>query len=148
MCETEVRQSWDASGCRELPISRVAVVAAREWPTGPAVPSDLRHSLFDSARAEVGVLVHSGLFLSEDTGIHRIFRTKAQQGVRVQGVRVRIRLGDPSSEHVGQRGDDEGVGDAMAAKIKNALVGRLEMDRSMRQWIEHYVDGSAPPHLP
>ena len=87
------------------------------YPHRWAVPSELWRSMFDCAREEVGVLVYSGLFLSEDTGIHRIFRAKAQQGVR-----VRILLGDPSSEHVAQRGDDEGVGDAMAAKIKNALV--------------------------
>src|SRR5260370_8282742 len=37
-------------------------------------------------------------------------------------VRVRILLGDPESPEVAERGDDEGVGDAMAAKIRNALV--------------------------
>jgi transcriptional regulator with XRE-family HTH domain len=37
-------------------------------------------------------------------------------------VSVRILLGDPNSESVAQRGADEGVDDAMAAKIRNALV--------------------------
>jgi len=35
---------------------------------------------------------------------------------------VRILLGDPDSQVVADRGEDEGVGDAMAAKIRNALA--------------------------
>jgi 8-oxo-dGTP pyrophosphatase MutT (NUDIX family) len=35
---------------------------------------------------------------------------------------VRILLGDPDSQVVTDRGEDEGVGDAMAAKIRNALA--------------------------
>lgn len=34
---------------------------------------------------------------------------------------MRILLGDPNSQVVADREDDEGVGDAMAAKIRNAL---------------------------
>jgi hypothetical protein len=37
-------------------------------------------------------------------------------------VRVRVLLGDPGSAPVADRGADEGVDDAMAAKIRNALV--------------------------
>ncbi|HZC39445.1 MAG TPA: hypothetical protein VE343_02150 [Streptosporangiaceae bacterium] len=33
-----------------------------------------------------------------------------------------ILLGDPASSEVAVRGEDEGVGDAMAAKIRNALI--------------------------
>ena len=73
--------------------------------------------MFENAKREIGVLVYSGLFLSEDAGIQRIFRNKADDGVR-----VRILLGDPDSETVAQRGADEGVDDVQAAKIKNALV--------------------------
>ena len=73
--------------------------------------------LFSAAEREIGVLVHSGLFLSEDTGIQKIFKEKAKVGVR-----VRILLGDPASQVVADRGEDEGVGDAMAAKIRNALM--------------------------
>ena len=66
---------------------------------------------------EIGVLVYAGLFLSEDTRMQRIFKSKAGTGVR-----VRILLGDPGSQVVADRGEDEGVGDAMAAKIRNALA--------------------------
>jgi len=38
------------------------------------------------------------------------------------GVRVRFALGDPDCAAVAQRGQEEGIGDAMAAKVNNALT--------------------------
>jgi transcriptional regulator with XRE-family HTH domain len=87
------------------------------YPHRWTVPSDLWRNFFDNAEQDIGVLVYSGLFLSEDAGIQRIFRKKADAGAR-----VRILLGDPDSETVAQRGADEGVDDSQAAKIRNAIV--------------------------
>ena len=87
------------------------------FPHRSTVPGELWHRLFESAEEEIGVLVYSGLFVAEDMGLQRIFRKKAEAGVA-----IRILLGDPSSEQVAQRGSDEGVDEAMAAKIKNAIV--------------------------
>jgi transcriptional regulator with XRE-family HTH domain len=93
--------------------SEIINVYPHRW----AVPSDLWRNVFASAEEEIGVLVYSGLFVSEDAGIQKIFRQKAEDGVR-----VRILLGDPASEVVAQRGADEGVDDVQAAKIRNAVV--------------------------
>ncbi|MBU2667084.1 helix-turn-helix domain-containing protein [Actinoplanes bogorensis] len=93
--------------------SEIVNIYPHRW----TVPSDLWRRVFDHAEEDIGVLVYSGLFLSEDTGIQRIFRQKAEAGAR-----VRILLGDPDSEAVAQRGADEGVDDAQAGKIKNAVV--------------------------
>jgi hypothetical protein len=41
---------------------------------------------------------------------------------------VRIALGDPDGPNVAEHGDEEGTGDAMAAKIRNALT----LSRSLR----------------
>jgi transcriptional regulator with XRE-family HTH domain len=87
------------------------------YPHRWAVPSELWRNFFETAESEIGVLVYSGLFLSEDAGVKRLFREKADAGTK-----IRILLGDPESESVTQRGIDEGVDDAMAAKIRNALV--------------------------
>jgi hypothetical protein len=81
------------------------------------VPREAWEQLFGSAEREIGILVYAGLFLSEDVGILRTLADKARTGVA-----VRILLGDPEGPHVGERGADEGVGDALAAKIRNALV--------------------------
>jgi transcriptional regulator with XRE-family HTH domain len=93
--------------------SEIISIYPHRW----TVPSDLWRHMFDSAEAEIGVLVYSGLFLSEDAGIQRILRKKATAGAR-----VRILLGDPDSEAVAQRGADEGVDDVQAGKIRNAIV--------------------------
>jgi hypothetical protein len=37
-------------------------------------------------------------------------------------VAVRIALGDPDGTHAAERGQEEGIGDAMPAKIRNALT--------------------------
>jgi transcriptional regulator with XRE-family HTH domain len=88
-------------------------VYAHRW----MVPSDLWRNFFAGAEHEIGILVYSGLFLSEDAGIQRILRTKAEAETT-----VRILLGDPESEQVAQRGADEGIDQTMAAKIRNAMV--------------------------
>ncbi|MCO5968250.1 XRE family transcriptional regulator [Actinoallomurus soli] len=86
---------------------------AHRW----AVPRNVWQWLFSQAEREIGILVYSGLFLAEDIGILRILAAKANAGVA-----VRILLGDPNSPHVAERGADEGVDEAMAAKIRNSMV--------------------------
>jgi transcriptional regulator with XRE-family HTH domain len=81
------------------------------------VPRDTWERLFASAEREIGVLVYAGLFLAEDAAAKKVLAERARAGVR-----VRMLLGDPDSEPVAERGADEGVDDAMAAKIRNALV--------------------------
>ena len=73
--------------------------------------------LFGSAEHEIAILAYSALFLAEDTGILRILADKGRAGVT-----VRIALGDPEGPNVAERGKEEGISDAMAAKIRNALA--------------------------
>lgn len=86
-------------------------------PGSQEVPRDAWERLFAAARREIGILVYSGLFLAEDAGVQKIIADKAKAGVR-----IRVLLGDPDSSQVAERGADEGTDDAMAAKIRNALV--------------------------
>ena len=67
--------------------------------------------------SEIAILAYSALFLAEDAGILRILADKGRAGVT-----VRIALGDPDGPNVAERGEEEGIGDAMAAKIRNALT--------------------------
>ena len=87
-------------------MSESEVVAV--WPHRSEVPRDTWGHLFSQAEREIGVLVYAGLFLSEDAGMQKIFKDKAAAGVR-----VRILLGDPDSQVVADRGDDEGIGDTV-----------------------------------
>ncbi len=93
--------------------SEIVTVYPHRW----AVPRDAWGRLFAEATREIGVLVYSGLFLAEDAGMVRLFADKARAGAR-----VRILLGDPDSPQVAQRGEDEGIDEGMAAKIRSVFV--------------------------
>jgi transcriptional regulator with XRE-family HTH domain len=87
------------------------------YPHRWAVPREIWARLFGSAEREIAILAYSALFLAEDTGILRILADKGRAGVT-----TRIALGDPDGPNVAERGEEEGIGDAMAAKIRNALT--------------------------
>jgi hypothetical protein len=87
------------------------------YPHRGAVPREVWRRLFASAQREIGVLVYAGLFLAEDVDLLRLFADKARSEVA-----VRVLLGDPDSQNVAERGTEEGIGDALAAKIRNVFV--------------------------
>jgi transcriptional regulator with XRE-family HTH domain len=87
------------------------------YPHRWAIPRDVWKRFFESAEHEIAVLAYSALFLAEDAGILTIIADKARSGVR-----VRLALGDPAGVYVAMRGQEEGIGDAMPAKVRNALT--------------------------
>ena len=87
------------------------------YPHRWAIPRETWTRFFASAEHEIGILAYSALFLAEDAGILRILADKGRHGVK-----VRIALGDPDSPQVADRGAEEGIGDAMPAKVRNALA--------------------------
>lgn len=88
------------------------------YPHRTAVPFDAWARLFDRAEHEIGILAYSALFLAEDVAVSSVLAKKAKSGVP-----VRIALGDPGGVHVASRGEEERIGDGMAARIRTALVG-------------------------
>jgi transcriptional regulator with XRE-family HTH domain len=93
--------------------SEVVTVYPHRW----AVPNEVWRRFYEGAERDIGVLVYSGLFLAESTGLLPLFARKARAGVG-----VRILFGDPDSAEVAQHGDEIGLGEAMAARVRNALV--------------------------
>jgi transcriptional regulator with XRE-family HTH domain len=93
--------------------SEVVATYAHRW----AVPRSVWKYIFESAQREICVLAYAGLFLAEDTGIVRTIAQRARAGIA-----VRILLGDPDGSRIADRGSDEGVGDSLAARIRNCLV--------------------------
>lgn len=87
------------------------------YPHRSLVPADLWSSLFSRAEHDVGILVHAGGFLAENAHVHRALRERADKGVR-----VRLLMGDPLSPEVQRRGDEEGLGEGVAFKVRNALA--------------------------
>jgi len=87
------------------------------YPHRWAVPREVWVRLFGSAEREIAILAYSALFLAEDTGILRVLAEAGRADVS-----VRIALGDPDGPHAAERGEEEGISDAMPAKIRNALT--------------------------
>jgi len=81
------------------------------------IPAELWARLVGEATTFLDILVYAGLFLPEQTaGLSERLIDQAAAGVR-----VRILLGDPATTAVQVRGSEEGIGDAVAIKIRNAL---------------------------
>jgi hypothetical protein len=110
------RDLWPDLAPGPDPSSQPAEIVA-VYPHRWAVPREIWHRLFESARGEIDILAYSSLFLAEDSGLLDALRARAKAGVA-----IRIALGDPDCPRLAVRGTHEGIDEAMAAKIRNALV--------------------------
>ena len=82
------------------------------------MPDELWARLFENAADNIGILVYSGFFLAEQH-VHQIELLKKKAD---DGASIRILLGDPDCPQVALRGQEEDIGDAIAAKIRNVLL--------------------------
>ena len=88
------------------------------YPNRGAVTGALWRSLLDNAVDHIDVLVFSGLFLPDGyPEVAKLLASKAEQGTQ-----VRLAFGDPDSEAVRRRGEEERIGDGMAARIRLSLI--------------------------
>jgi hypothetical protein len=88
------------------------------YPRRAVVPQELWPRLLDSATEHIAVLAYAGLFLPEQNPkLVATLKRKAKDGAHVE-----LLLGDPVSAEVARRGAEEGIGDAMASKIRNVLA--------------------------
>lgn len=84
------------------------------YPHRGAVPASLWSSLINQATSHVDILVYAGLFLFDgNPDLPDQLAEKAQAGGQ-----VRVLLGDPDSEMIRQRGEEEGIGDNLASRAR------------------------------
>ncbi|MFD3578020.1 helix-turn-helix domain-containing protein [Streptomyces sp. NPDC058644] len=124
MLQREVSYLWpDERTSEEVTASSDSEVM-KLYPHRSVVPTDTWTKLYADATTHFDVLVYSGFWLTEDARFHRLVREKSAAGVP-----VRFMLGDPDSAAVAVRGGDEGIGTAMAGKIRNALLNYAPLFR-------------------
>jgi transcriptional regulator with XRE-family HTH domain len=84
------------------------------YPHRGAVPDHLWQQLISDAVNTIDILVYAGLFLVDSRPeLPQLLATKARQGTQ-----CRILLGDPDSDVVARRGEEEGIGENLAARIR------------------------------
>jgi transcriptional regulator with XRE-family HTH domain len=89
----------------------------RMYPTRGSVPMDLWMSQLREAGESLDLLAYAGLFLLDNNpDVADLIKTRAEMGTQ-----VRILLGDPDSNIVRLRGQEEGIGDGLAERIRIAL---------------------------
>lgn len=101
---------------------RAAEVSTSEvvkvYPHRHEIPRDVWLKLFDNTTRRLDILVYAGMFLTDDTGLLKKLRHKADAGAD-----IRLLFGDPRSREVTRRTSEEGIGTgAIAAKIRNVLA--------------------------
>ncbi|MGW7050804.1 XRE family transcriptional regulator [Streptomyces sp. NPDC054887] len=84
------------------------------YPHRGAVPAALWSSLINQATSQIEILVYAGLFLFDS---HPDLSDELADKARA-GAQIRVLLGDPESEMVHQRGEEEGIGNDLAARAR------------------------------
>lgn len=107
---------------KAVPPERQSRIAAAEivgvYPHRNSVPAELWDELLSAAADRIDILVHAGQFLTERPDFIRTLADKAAAGVT-----VRINFGDPESQAVSLRGEEEKLGEGvLAARIKYGLA--------------------------
>ncbi|MGW4273787.1 XRE family transcriptional regulator [Streptomyces seoulensis] len=88
------------------------------YPNRASVPRDMWLSLLQGAQQRIDVLVFSGTFFAQTNP----YVAKMLVERAATGVRVRLCFGDPCGEATALRGREEGIGDALSAKIRASLT--------------------------
>jgi hypothetical protein len=88
------------------------------YPHRGAVQKDLWMQLIEAAEEHIDVLVFAGLFLPDGhPELAKVLISKAEQGTA-----IRLTLGDPDCEAVRLRGQEEHIGEGMAARVRLSLA--------------------------
>jgi transcriptional regulator with XRE-family HTH domain len=96
--------------------SRPAEIKA-VYPHRQAMPAQAWHSLFRSAKHEIGILARTDLFLAKEPGILDVLAERARVGVR-----VRICVRNPDASVAAERANEECTDQTQAAGIREALA--------------------------
>ncbi len=114
---TTASDLWPEAYPLPTPVN-AGVIPARVFASRAHMPVQLWQETFTTATEQLDFCVYGGTFLFDNVpGFLHIIRDAAARGVR-----VRFIAGDPASAGVHQRGIEEGIGDALAARSRMTLT--------------------------
>ena len=100
-----------------LPSAVSGSIAATVYASRAHIPIGVWIDLFSTAKAEVDICVYGGTFLYDTVpGFNRLMADAADRGVS-----MRFLVGDPSSESVRRRGEEEGIGTSLPSRCALTL---------------------------
>ena len=105
---------WPSTASDRHTIGATQAELVALYPNRGAVPSETWFALAKSAKESIDLLAYAGSFLHDS--LHGFMEILVEQARA--GVRVRLLFGDPTSSAVTRRGDEEGIGDLMAARCR------------------------------
>jgi transcriptional regulator with XRE-family HTH domain len=108
---------WPALITEKVAQSAASAELITLYPHRGAVPGHLWMALAEAAQQAIDVLAYSSLFLWDGhPDLPALLVTKARAGTR-----IRIALGDPESQALRLRGEEEGIHDALSARVRMSL---------------------------
>ena len=109
---------WPALITEKVAQSATSAELITLYPHRGAVPGHLWMALAEAAQHSIDVLAFAGLFLWDGhPDLPVLLATKARAGTR-----IRIALGDPESHALRLRGEEEGIDDALSARVRMSLT--------------------------
>jgi len=109
---------WPALVTEKAAQSAAAAELVTLYPYRGAVPGVLWMLLAEAAQHSIDVLAFAGLFLWDGhPDLPVLLATKAKAGTR-----IRIALGDPDSQALRLRGEEEGIHEALSARVRISLT--------------------------
>jgi transcriptional regulator with XRE-family HTH domain len=109
---------WPALVTDKVAQSAAAAELVTLYPYRGAVPGVLWMLLAEAAQHSIDVLAFAGLFLWDGhPDLPALLAAKAKAGTR-----VRVALGDPYSHALRLRGEEEGIDDALTARVRMSLI--------------------------
>lgn len=115
----DVSPTWLWPGlAKERPPEASRTEVVELYPHRSDAPKRLWGEVASAAVEQIDIVAYASLFLPEESPeIISELRRKAEAGAR-----VRIALGDPDSAEVALRGEEEGLGEAIAGRVRMALT--------------------------
>ena len=89
----------------------------RFYPRRAEIPREMWERLLREAGHRIDILVYAGLFFPEQ--MPTLATTLCDKVA--EGVEVRLLMARPDGEQVARRGEEEGIGDVVQGRVRNAL---------------------------
>lgn len=138
---------WSGSQDEAASLTNAEAELIQIYPTRGHIPSSTWTSLLDNCQQSIDVLAFAGSFLHDAVPQF----TERLRNRATAGVSIRLLFGDPNSEAVQIRGQEEGIGESLAERCrltwkylesleKNAMIARRKHATTLYSSIYRFDD--------